>query len=424
MMREYVEEFFDLLREPYLAWMRTQQANNHKAPYFDISKELTGSIFSFPGFDTTASHRNQSGVDDVVSRMLTDSIDGPTVLFDWGTFDGKRLHHLLSSLPLEKQEQIVTIYGIDMNKQKLDEANYLFEDFARPFKPISRRIESLDFRMLSEFGTFHDDLFKEMYLPVKPKKVTLALDNVAMNFNGLSFTHDDGVTGFIHKTHDPGDIFIMQAHNVIDEQMYATAVEPMFSNYLHAIGLDNLLGGTLFASYQSFGKTIHLEQMHEHVEFNGEQYYFPGGIGDADPARIVIGFSGAIPYERMYEFLVFNFANNLFVPAKQDIAYVDADVVMRLKHFEHNKWMKLAKAESESFTFNEQKESGYVPYVALKDLCPPFYTDFLYKPSEFSGMSAPALQELKRRNSYSNFRKVFPLTSSEKLRFDERDSWF
>ncbi|MBN1175887.1 hypothetical protein JXA48_04555 [Candidatus Woesearchaeota archaeon] len=423
MNQEHLEEFFDLLRGPYLEWVRETERGNRRAPHFDISKQLTATLFSYPGFEYTANHRNQDSVDKVVIRMLNDSIDGPTVLFDWGAFDGKRLHKLLTSIPKEKQEQIVTIYGIDMNKQALDQANYLFRDFIRPFKPIPRRIESLDFRMMAEFSNFHDDPFQEMYLPVKPKKLTLALDNVPMNFSGLSYTHDDGITGFFKQTHDEGDIVIMQAHNVTDENIYAKHVEDFFPNFVNGIGLDKILGGKLFASYMSFGKTVHMEQMNEHVEFNGEHYYFPAGIGDADPAKITIGFSGCIPYERMFEFLVFNFANNLFLPSRDDVKYVDSDVVVRLKHFEHNKWIKYAKEESEKFEFNNSFESGLVPYIALKDMTPPFYVNYLYKTSEFAGMSEASLNEFKRRNAMYHSRQVLPPSSFEKLQFDEKDSW-
>jgi hypothetical protein len=341
MNQEHLYEFFELLNEPYDNWLKEAQRGNRRAPIFDISKQLAGTIFSYDGFDTTANHRDQSIADEIVSRMLTESINGPTLLVDWGTFDGRRLHKILSNIPNDKQEQIKIIYGIDLNKKKLSEATKLFANYSSPFETIEKRIEFLDYSKLAKHANSQE-------LPLR--KITLALDNISMNFNGLSSNPEEGINGFLKKSHRAGDIIIMQTHSTVNGQIYADRVEEFFKNYYKESGLENLLGGELFASYWPWAKTIHIEQLNEKVKFNGKTYSFPWGIQDADPATIKIGFSGCIPSDDMNRFLLNNYANNFVLLTKNDVSYVKSDVILRLK-------------------YRETHESKFVPSSELQSIC-------------------------------------------------------
>jgi hypothetical protein len=363
--------------------------------------------------------------------MLASSLDSPAIIFDCGTYDGQRLKEIIDGLPRSAQKNIITIYGIDSNRDKLGEAQKLF--FAKgkgkySFIPINEKIQKIDF---NEMRTIKDHY---------PKNIILGLENVFLNFNGLSFQHDGGLTGFLSSMTIPNDEIILELHNVNTKEAYPEEVESFFKNYLEKSGIQELVGGTLKSEYDEYGKTVYLTDINPTVKFNGKTYNFPKHHADVwgeerifEP-RIAIGFSGAVSYDKIFEFLVFNFANNLYIPKPEDINFSGTDMILKLRNFDNGLWIDDAREKSVEFRYpdyDSQKNtinSGLTQYITLKELYPYSYSRFVYKNTRVFGIENDAMKTFVSRMKYNRklyppVTTAFPQTSFEKLQFSEKERW-
>jgi len=435
MNEEQLKEFFDAIDKPYDDWQRQVGWHGKKLlnpPYYSLAHKLTSTIFAYSGYENTDVARDKSEKNLYVKKLLTTSLEEPAIIFDCGTYDGKRLKEIIDSLPMSAQKNIINIFGIDSNNDKLHEAQNLF--FANgkgkySFIPINDRIENINF---SEYRTIRGQY---------PKNIILGLENVFLNFNGLSFQHDGGLTGFLSSMTLPKDEIILELHNVNTKEAYPEEVESFFKNYLEKSGLQEILGGTLKSEYDEYGKSVYLTDINHSVKFNGKTYNFAKHHADVwgeaktfEP-RIYIGFSGAVSYDRIFEFLVFNFANNLYVPKSEEINFSGTDMSLKLRNFERTLWLEEAKNKCDEFVYKTYSSperstinSGLTAYITLKELNPHYYNRFVYKNSQVIGVEPDAMKSFAFRARYDHklyppITTAFPQTSFEKLQFSEKEKW-
>ncbi len=433
MNEAHLKEFFDAIDKPHDDWHRQVGWHGKKLlnpPYYSLAHQLTSTIFAYAGYENTDVARDQTEKNLFVKKMLTTSLDEPAIIFDCGTYDGQRLKKIVDSLPKAAQKNIINIFGIDSNTEKLREAQKLFYARGRgkhSFIPINNRIENVDFSEYREI--------KGRY----PKNIILGLENVFLNFNGLSFQHDGGLTGFLSSMTLPKDEIILELHNVNSKEAYPEEVESFFKNYMEKSGLQGILGGTLESEYNEYGKSVYLTDINPSITFNGKKYNFNKHVVDTYgkeeifKPRIYIGFSGAVSYDRVFEFLVFNFANNLYIPKPNEINFSGTDMSLKLRNFEHGLWIEDAKNKCNDFVYETYSSparktvnSGLTAYITLKPLYPHHYGRFIYRNSQVIGVEQDAIKSFIYRARYD--RKVyppvttaFPQTSFEKLQFSETE---
>jgi len=454
-----LKEFFDAIERPYEEWQMLSGWHGQKMtnpPHYFISHALASTIFSYAGYEDTATIRDQSAKNRLVTDMLTESLSEesesktktptvrPAIIFDCGTYNGQRLKNILDNLPDNAKSNILGVYGIDSNTQKLSEATQTFSKTQYLFIPINKKIEDIKFKELLEnknqrFSGYRDTFDNRSNNG--PKKVILGLENIFLNFNGLSFHHDKGLTGFLSSMTNPGDEIILELHNISDRGNYVDNVESFFQNYFEESGLKKILGGRLQTDYDEYGKFVYIIDINPEVNFNGKRYNFskhvittPDDTKSVTP-KIFIGFSGAVMYDKLFEFLVFNFANNLYIPTKKDIAFSDSDMVLKLRNFEQDLWIEEAKNKSHEFVYEtyssparKTMNSGLTAYITLKDLYPHHYKRFVYRNSQVLGVEPDAIKSFvyRARFDYKLYPPVttaFPQTSFEKLQFSEKEKF-
>lgn len=373
-----------------------------------MSNKLNATIFTYGQFTETANIRNQNKKNEVVVDLLEKSLNEPTILFDAGNSDGLRLYQILEALSESAKRNIIQIYGIEYNTEAVEQAVKLFSGSQYKFSPIINRIEDTDFNLI---GNIHS---REA-----AKKTILGLENIFLNFNGLGFMHEQGLTGFLSRITSPGDEIITEIHNRIIEQNYIENVEEIFKQYIKRTGLEDLLDGELGAEYTEEGKRIYIKPNKTQIEFQGIKIDISKKDNPNEAEKIYIVFSGAVPYTRMYEFLTFNFANNIYVETRSDLVYTENDSIIRFKRFEHDAWIEDAKEKSKSFTYRDYKIKGFLPYMILNKLTPHHYKSYFYNGTQVNGIPKGPLRTLETEISFRP-RTVFPPTSSEKLQLVER----
>lgn len=404
----HLDEFFGNLWRQYISW-KSGRAEALK-PEFSIGHEINASVFSYSGYDETDSFRDQGSKDEVAVDMLERAIDRDCVVYDCGTFDGKRLHRIIDALPGKSKEKIRSVYGIEANPQSLQLAEDEFRGSRIPFQGIHGRIEGL----LSDTGFMHETSRSSPWQ--QDKRIILGLENIFLNINRLAKAHHDGLSGFVRSIMDPNDEVILEVHGMVDRDCYSEEVESFFHNYLSESGVMDVVQPSLGSDYTKYGKRVFLHGLPERFRYKELEFDFD----EKHPPVVYIGFSGCLPYDTLFEYLVFNFANNVFVPETKDVQFTGSDISIRFRAFDKDKWLREAAENPVSSTDDGALRFGLVNYIINKELYPYYYHRFLYKPSTVSGLEESEMEMLQERHRHS--RRVFPQTSSERLQYDGTES--
>ncbi len=447
MNETHLDEFVAALIKPYKEWAKMNGWHNKNlgnAPYYILNKELNATIFGeYEGYEDTDNIRNQTEKNKLVAEMLTRSLDRPSVLFDSGTYNGQRLIDILKQIPKEAQKNIIGVYGIDSNLEKLKEAKQRFSNTNIPFVAINERIENLDYDRLMDqaFQEFvenkQDSKSKDNILNLinarsfgkDNRRIVLGLENIFLNIDGLAFDHDRGLTGFLAKSIRKNDIAILETHNVVSAKNYSAEVEKLFQNYHTLSGIKDIFGGELVGEIDEHGKMVYLTNLNKSVKYKDQEFDFTnhklhkfGKEWIDRPHRIYIATSGNLQYEDVFQFLVFNFANNLYLPSDKDFQFSDNDLILRFQKYDQTGWIDKAKREAqEEYQFGD-KNTNLIKHITHKELYPQFYEDYIYKGSAVFGIDVEEMQKIRQKTRYS--RKVLPQTSFEKLQFDEKKDFF
>jgi len=416
---KHLDEFFRALWNKYEGWRFQRDLSglqNQDPPEFNLGPKINGSVFSYLGYEATDVDRDQTDKDTVAVEMLERAITTDCVVYDCGTYDGKRLHMILDALPPQTKNKIRAIYGIESNPKCLADAENEFQGTGFPFHPLNDRIENL----LTDPTFIHDTSHLEPKKWFKYKRIILGLENIFLNINRLTAEYDDGLSGFVRQILEPKDEVILEVHGFTDRNHYTEEVETFFQNYLLESGIVDIIGNGLDSEYSKYGKRVFFGNMPSKFRYKDLEFDFSSKGNVIQKPRIYIGFSGCLPYDTLFEYLVFNFANNVFVPQREDVAFTGHDISIRFRAFDRTRWLEEAKKNQVSSTKDGLIHFGLVNHIINKELFPHYYHNFLYQPSQVTGLGPEEMSQLQSKFKY--FNRIFPQTSSDELQYDETES--
>jgi len=316
------------------------QGSNIMIPQFDVSREVMPDVFSYFGYDETDKLRDTAKKDAIVAAMLDESLSqGPAMVIDIGTYDGKRTRSLVDRL--KNKKNIAHLVGIDTNPVVLNAFDSL---------DVPNTIFNYDARKV--LGMDPSFMFYPVLARIPIRKIYLGLENVAMNLVRLSGCEHQNFVGTISRMLGAEDTVILELANFLDPTKYVDGVEQVFHNYFRESGLQELIGGELRAEeqHESPQKMIMIDEVKEYVEFNGREYHFarpelkwmlnvkkPDGSDDFmmtdmfSKPIIFLGISQALPREEVFTNLIMFYVNHLMLEKQQDLQFVDSEMVMKLR---------------------------------------------------------------------------------------------
>jgi len=335
MNKTHIDEFFKHLSIAYTKWQKEKEARGSNIQFFDLSNQLNGTIFSYSGWEGTSSVRQTNEKDKVVTSMLERSLDAPSIIVDVGTYDGTRLKKILDSLNPRAYKNIISINGIDINREALSKAEKRFNEYERPFEAHYGRIEKIN---TSNFG--------------KERKITLYLGNILFNIKDEST-----IIPFLSKKSHKNDISIIEAHKNVNKSLYPENLEEFFVEYFNQSGIQNILGGKLATVFAEDGKHMFIEDLPKSVKYKNNNYRFENSLsnhfGYKEIIRpvICIGISRAL--QNNWNFMWSMINQGFEAPTKEDMQLVNDDIVLRL-HQVHDK-----KFFSNLMEKNDEKLNAY-----------------------------------------------------------------
>jgi len=319
MNKAHIDEFFRHLSTEYNKWQKEKTSIGPNIQFFDLANQLNGTIFSYSGWKDTGSVRLTDEKDAVVLSMLERSLDEPSIIVDIGTYDGTRLKNIIDSLNQNYRKNIISINGIDINREALSEAEKRFDGYDLPFETHHGRIENIN---IKNFGN--------------ERKITLYLENILFNIRDEST-----IVPFLSKKSHKNDISIIEAHKNINHSMYPENLERFFVEYFNKSGIQEILGGRLAAVFAEDGKHVFIENLPKLARYN-HIYRFENCLSDnfgykgiVQPV-ICIGISRVL--QNNWHFMWSMINNGFEAPTKEDMQLVNNDIILRLHHTHDKKF--------------------------------------------------------------------------------------
>jgi len=339
MKKMQLDEFFSHLKTEYDAWKRNDDGRCPQV--FDLSNELSGTVYSYSGYAHTDVVRKNFLKDIVVKEMLERSLDVPSIIVDAGTFNGVRLQRILDSLNRRARSNIRAIYGVDVNAAALTQAEATFDHQTFPFFTYHGRIEQMNIAGLG-----------------KGRKIVLGLENIFLNILGTRKTDTDGMHRLISRMLKYGDVSIFETHKTIDEDAYPQHITTFLQEYFIESGIQKKLGGRLDAVFTDQGKFTYIRDLPTHIVYDGNAFdfetralYHDGNQGIpfiADPA-ICIATSRILT--DMPEFLIESAAEGIESPHKEDIKQLGTELIFRMQRNHGRKYLRELAERSRPWNF-------------------------------------------------------------------------
>lgn len=399
MNEDHLNEFFHAL-EIELEEINRKLLNKEEVDLskpIEIYPHINASLFSYQGWGITESSKEQEQQNSAVRRFLQKSLGKPTIIYDLGIGNGKRtLQDIILELPTRTQTNIQMVFGVDNNHNSLQTATQIAKKLNIPFTPIHDNIQTTDFLQL------HNQISSNKnYL----KKVSLGLGNTLFNNGQITTIYDQGVTKLIRKISSPGDEVYVEFRHSNSPTTYVEETETFVKNYFIQSGLEEKIGGELKPVFDEEGKKIILSNTKKQVTHNGKTYYLTANVdGKEQPLQFVIAASNKLPLPKLFEFLINNYANNLYLESRFDICWSEEDVLMKLKHFEAEEWLEDIKEKVDNQLKQFKEEwlcQGVGEYILMHKEYPPYYLNFMFEDSEFFGF--------KGKEQFYDFIKEAPL---------------
>lgn len=392
-IRNYLDNFFNLLNQEYQKKQIFKTENYTNTPSYDISTELSANIFGFPltsGYLETEILRDNKQANKTIKSMLErilkkeEKKKRDIILVDLGINTGKRTYNLLNSLKKDKLNKINTILGIDSNKISLDNSQINLSKLNIDYIPINIDINNLP----NSLNKYRNELKSKKNKD--PKIIFLGLENTLLNTNFLGF-QTSGVIDYLDKLLKNDDSIIFDFHNKYDKTKYVYGVEKQFYEYFENSNLSKILGGKLESRILSDQndrfpdiKQIIIKNMNESVNYKDEKFNFKPWIKkfynpktkkrdntEIQKPEIIIAKSSSQNKKDIFDFLFDSLSKNLYIESKNDITIIESKTIY---HMQKNKHLKSSIPTSYSIPFqtsdNKQRQIIFGEY-------PSHYNHFL-----------------------------------------------
>ena len=392
------KEFIKSFEPMHDKWVNTLRSSPRsivlRDSYFPLAEKLNPRISSFQGYEITRKSRNQEEKNQILLEYFMKSLEEPTTIFDCGTYDGVRLIDLLEAIPTHLRKNIKQVFAIDINKEVLAKAEKNFQKSNIAVQTIHGDLQSID--MVGLQNIVEQEQGKEF------KKILMGLENVFFNFSSLAHFYDQAITGYLSRITRPFDEVYMEVHHSAQAKDYAENVETFVKKYARAAQLLQWTGGKLIPEYNDAGKQILLTDMKDTAEFEGKTFHLntKGNYQSKEISYkgiIELATSNKLRPEKLFEFLIFNYANNLYLESRQDIQRTDRDFVIKMRHYEDAAWLEHInrKVNKAIIIHRDDVYKEVTDYILFEQLYPGFYNDYFYQESTLFNIDKKTTDELR-----------------------------